>query len=314
MRTLVLAEYLEKIGLKVTYACRAHPGNMINFIEQKGYPVRRLPKPEISFDAHNYASWLGDREHTDRDASFDDQSYHLTIVDHYGASANWEKLARRQTRLIMRIDDEGIENFDCDILLNQNPFMNPEKLYTKTNGVKLIGPKFALLRPEFWKAQEKAKIRDKMDNLLIMLGGTDPENINHKIVKALNIDCKVTVVVGFNFPKPQALKTACKEKGYRFIRGTTNVAELMLQADFCIGAGGTTSYERCCLGLPSATLVLAQNQINITETLEKMGAVISLGDLENFDVNQINMLIERIQKNTEIIKNHSIASFKVMSG
>ena len=51
-----------------------------------------------------------------------------------------------------------------------------------------------------------------------------------------------------------------------------NMAQLMTNADMAIGAGGTTSWERCCLGLPTVLVVLADNQRLICEKLGRAGA------------------------------------------
>ena len=58
------------------------------------------------------------------------------------------------------------------------------------------------------------------------------------------------------------------------------MAELMLNADLAIGAGGSTSWERCCLGLPTLLCVLADNQRNSAESLEELGAVIIIENLK----------------------------------
>lgn len=61
----------------------------------------------------------------------------------------------------------------------------------------------------------------------------------------------------------------------------SDMASLMVQADLAVGAGGTTSWERCCLGLPSLILVLADNQFGIAAALDKAGAAVNLGTVEN---------------------------------
>jgi spore coat polysaccharide biosynthesis predicted glycosyltransferase SpsG len=40
----------------------------------------------------------------------------------------------------------------------------------------------------------------------------------------------------------------------------TNMAQRMADSDLAIGAVGSTSWERCCLGLPTLMVVLAKNQ------------------------------------------------------
>ena len=54
----------------------------------------------------------------------------------------------------------------------------------------------------------------------------------------------------------------------------------MLDADLAIGAGGSSSWERCCLGLPTLLYVLAENQRKIAESLEKLGAVKIVNNLK----------------------------------
>ena len=66
-----------------------------------------------------------------------------------------------------------------------------------------------------------------------------------------------------------------------------NISRLMLDADLAIGAGGSTSWERCCLGLPTLLYVLAENQRKIAESLEKLGAV---KIVDNLNENLQNLL------------------------
>jgi spore coat polysaccharide biosynthesis predicted glycosyltransferase SpsG len=50
-----------------------------------------------------------------------------------------------------------------------------------------------------------------------------------------------------------------------------DMAERMRLADISIGAAGSTSWERCCLGLPSIIVILAENQRAIGNALAKNG-------------------------------------------
>ena len=53
----------------------------------------------------------------------------------------------------------------------------------------------------------------------------------------------------------------------------SNIAEVMADYDIAIGAGGGTTWERCCLGMPSLVTTLATNQSEIVKTLKKNKAV-----------------------------------------
>jgi spore coat polysaccharide biosynthesis predicted glycosyltransferase SpsG len=51
---------------------------------------------------------------------------------------------------------------------------------------------------------------------------------------------------------------------------------LVLEADLAIGAGGSTTWERCVLALPALTLILADNQIAAARALEAAGVTACL--------------------------------------
>jgi spore coat polysaccharide biosynthesis predicted glycosyltransferase SpsG len=55
----------------------------------------------------------------------------------------------------------------------------------------------------------------------------------------------------------------------------------MAQADLAIGAGGTTTWERCCLGLPSIIIEVAKNQAGIANEMAKAGAGLKLDQLNS---------------------------------
>ena len=73
-----------------------------------------------------------------------------------------------------------------------------------------------------------------------------------------------------------------------------DMATLMAHSDFAIGAAGATSWERCCLGLPTALLILAENQKFAAARLEAAHAVFVLeaGPSLARDIQQIAELIQ----------------------
>ena len=54
------------------------------------------------------------------------------------------------------------------------------------------------------------------------------------------------------------------------------MAARMAEADLAIGAGGGTSWERCCLGLPSLLIPVAENQSSGVQALVERGAALGL--------------------------------------
>jgi spore coat polysaccharide biosynthesis predicted glycosyltransferase SpsG len=59
-----------------------------------------------------------------------------------------------------------------------------------------------------------------------------------------------------------------------------DMAARMSLADLSIGAAGGTSWERCCLGLPTLLVILAENQAAGAKALEASGAARTVSGAE----------------------------------
>ena len=61
------------------------------------------------------------------------------------------------------------------------------------------------------------------------------------------------------------------------------MAGLLSEADLAVGAAGVSSWERCCLGLPTLLLPVATNQLGIADNLVSAGVAwkFSAPDIQN---------------------------------
>ncbi len=292
MRQIVLAEALREAGAEVTFASRNHQGSNYGIIKSRDFNLRLLPPPPMEFVKEDYASWLGENPERDVGQSFEGGYYDACIIDHYGAKADWQKAARGHVDKIIVMDDEGQGDFECDLLVNQNYYPQGEALYDGKvpQGCRVLqGPKYALLRAEFSKTRESVSARHKLEHLLILMGGNDVYGVGRKIIENLDADVRITWVSGpqYTGDMPE------KKENVSVLKSSNDVAALMAAADFCIGAAGSTSWERCCLKLPSALFVLAENQCSIAQNLHDAGAAYNLGDVGAYDFTQINTLVSR---------------------
>jgi UDP-2,4-diacetamido-2,4,6-trideoxy-beta-L-altropyranose hydrolase len=208
------------------------------------------------------------------------------VVDHYGIDASWERGLRDHVDRIMVIDDLANRQHDCDLLLDQNYSADMEsryhdKLPQKT--VRLIGPKYALLRPEYaeWRQRRQNKT-DQVRQIFVFFGGTDPDNLTALTLSALSSPAfervAVDVVIGANNPNKEAIEAqATAAPNITLHAPRPHLADLMAKADLAIGAGGTTTWERCCLGLPSLVVSVAENQRPGCEALVAEGVIDYLG-------------------------------------
>jgi len=199
------------------------------------------------------------------------------VVDSYALDYKWETFFRPYVDKIMVIDDLANRTHDCDLLLDQNYYRELEHRYDRlvpSTCRKLLGPEYALLRPEFHKAKKTLKKRDgKIRRILIFFGGSDPTNETKKALQAIKLlkrpEIAVDVVVGAANPHQEEIRQICDEiPNTTYYCQVENMAELMAAADLAIGAGGTTSWERIYLDLPTVAIAIAENQV---ETLKALG-------------------------------------------
>ena len=208
------------------------------------------------------------------------------IVDHYALDKRWEGQMRPFTGKIMVIDDLADRPHDCDLLLDQNLYKGMERRYeglVPDHCERLLGPRYALLRPEFAAARRTLRHRDgRVRRILVFFGGSDLSNETAKALEAIRLlnrsDIAVDVVVGASNAKGDMIREICQRMPNTcFHLQVENMAELMALADLAIGAGGTTTWERCYLGLPTIVLVLADNQREVAEAMSAAGAIRNVG-------------------------------------
>lgn len=293
MRCLTLADGLRERGAKSTFICRMHEGHLLDFIQQRGHTATALALGDGAFIAldSGHAHWLGADWARDAEATREvmgDQLVDWLVVDHYALDRRWEEAMRTRTHRIMAIDDLADRPHDCDLLLDQNlgrQAQDYDGLHSP-NIQTLIGPAYALLRPEFAQWREHSlqrRTRPQLNNLLITMGGVDQANATGQVLDALDrcelpAYMRITVVMGPTAPWLERVQqqAALMPRPTQVLIGVSKMAQLMAESDLCIGSAGSTSWERCCLGLPAIQLVLATNQKEINTALKLSGSVLTV--------------------------------------
>ena len=310
MRCITLAKQLVSKGAEVSFICRDFLGNKIAFIQEQGFSVYILPS--LIDEGHwNWISefWKWDAEETRQ--ILREKNADLLIVDHYSIDIKWEKELRSLVKHIMVIDDLANRIHDCDLLLDQNYYRNMHDRYKNlipNSCMKLLGPNYVLLREDFLSIHiEKLNRHKNLNNILIFFGGTDPTGETIKVLKAIKelalADVEYNVVVGDTNPQKNKVKNLCQQiSNVKFHCQISNMAELMVKAVLAIGAGGTTSWERCYLGLPTLLIIVADNQKEVAHAINERRVVYCLGESKEVAYNIIREKIYEMYKNPAIIK------------
>jgi len=245
------------------------------------------------------------------------------VVDHYGLGEAWERAARQHCRRLMVIDDLADRDHDCDVLLDANFTRSLEHRYDSLvphSATKLLGPSYALLRDEFEDPELKARVRDGLvRQILISLGGADPNRQTIKVISALqqlsNRDVDVTVVAGpANRHHAEIQSATAALPGARYFSSVSNIAELMSAADLAIGGAGTSTWERCALGLPSVLIILAENQRAAAEALHDHGAAVNAGWHEDVSGANLARLIKSLMHDPERLQSISARARQLVPG
>ncbi|WP_394234920.1 UDP-2,4-diacetamido-2,4,6-trideoxy-beta-L-altropyranose hydrolase [Niallia oryzisoli] len=314
MRCTTLAKQLEREGANITFICRNFPGNSNLFLQNQGFNVYTLILPNIQ----NHWKWIRenwkqDAEETKSAITSLNRKVDLLIIDHYGLDIKWESVMRAEVDHIMVIDDLSDRTHDCDLLLDQNYYLNMENRYNgllPESCIQLLGPNYVLLRDEFLLIDPSKIKRDgNVKNVLVFFGGTDPTGETIKTIQAIQeLNCskiEFNIVVGAANPQREKIEYICNESSnIIFHCQVSNMAELMMNADFSIGAGGSTTWERCFLQLPSITIIVAENQRDIAHAVARKGAAICLGESSHITNHHIQeeflKILHSSEKNVEM--------------
>jgi UDP-2,4-diacetamido-2,4,6-trideoxy-beta-L-altropyranose hydrolase len=261
-------------GNRCVFLCRPAPGDLIDEIELRGHGVMRLLP-----GTGQPANFEPDDAQACR-AALSGRAVDWLIVDHYGLGIEWERAVAHCSRHLLAIDDIGRKH-ECSLLLDQN-FPNPiHDLYRRTmpDEKLLFGPRYALLRADF-AASRAAALRRRVGRLagiLVSMGGSDPTNSTTKalagLASAWQEGWRADVVIGAANPHRASIESACSRLPAATLHvQTSKMAQLMTEADCAIGAGGSTTWERCCLGLPSIVAILSEDQVCIATAVAQAGA------------------------------------------
>ena len=295
MRCLALARSARALGAVCRFITRALPGHMGDRILKEGFDMTLLPAPRghTPLGPPNHAhwaevDWVRDAEETR--AALDTPPDWL-VMDHYALDARWQHAARPEGTKLMVIDDLADRPHDCDLLLDQNL----GRIAADYDGLvpdrctRLTGPRYALLRPEFAQARAAA-LADRAGrgfcHLLITMGGVDPHDATSQVLRAvqgapLPESLRITVVMGSQAPALDQVRALARDmpRPTEIAVDVTDMAARMASSDLAIGAAGSTTWERCALGLPTIIVQIADNQAGIARALSTAGTARDPGPL-----------------------------------
>ena len=323
------------MGAEISFVCRAHTGHLAAHIESFGFQTHLLSgnSSATGFDATAMQTnpphweWLGVDQGADAGqciSSLLGRRTDVLVVDHYSLDARWECMLRPHVGHIFVIDDLADRAHDCDTLLDQNLGRSANDYAGRVpqNCRLLIGPSFALLRPEFARLREASLERRSaagLNRVMVSMGGVDQPNASGRVLDALAhspvaAGLEVLVVMGAGAPWLSAIKAQAEHLPFKAeVRvGIDDMGAQMCASDLSIGAAGGTAWERCCLGVPTILVVLAENQQSGAMALDRAGAAYVVDTVDNIGT-QLPAYLSRLEAK-ENLKRMQAAAASIADG
>lgn len=271
LRCLALADSLSALDVEVRFAVDRVTRDTVALIDGSGVEV--VETSPVEAPGHPLL----------RDSD-------IVVFDGYALDRSVEQGWQGRCGLRVVIDDLANRPHACDVLVDHAPGRDPADYagLVPEGCLVLAGPAFALLRPDFAALRDRALSRRAPGpprRVLVAMGLTDVGGSTRRAVEgvlAADLGVAIDVVTGRTAGSLPWLHERARD-GVLDLHVDVEapvMAELMVEADIAVGGGGGTSLERCCLGLPSLVIMVADNQISSVRALERAGALTSLGMLD----------------------------------
>lgn len=331
VRCVTLANQLKSEKVKSVFFSRHLSEKLINELKVQGHEFVNINLGCADFDQFSlYENWLECTQEIDATSLLEscDQLFDLFIVDHYALDEYWERRISSITKKILVIDDLANRKHFCNFLLDQSLNINLETRYkglVNENCELLLGPKFALLKPEFYKI-EPSEVKGNLDNILIFYGGADPSGETVKLLEVLignylsNAFWKeLNVVIGSLNKQKDYISNMCEQlPNANLLIDTDKMAEILSKSTLSFCAGGTFTWERIKMNVPAIVTCTADNQLGIKNFLNELMIikVVDIGaTLESF-THIIKDIVDNVVNKNEVFlvaKNLKIGSENVLS-
>ncbi len=335
MRCLVLAEQLSSKKNLIYFIYREMPIFFTNLIKTKNFKtikLKQIHKKNLDFTLstgfNSHRKWLKCGQVNDALETLNmlrQIEPDLLVVDHYALDKIWENIISIKIKKIFVIDDLSDRQHNCSFLLDQNFFLNQKKRYqglVPNDCILLLGPKFALLRNEFELVRNISHPRNgKIKTILVCFGGFDSKNYTSLALKAISDIQKkmldklnIRVIVGKSFLHLEAIKKLCAKFDFEIFIQPKNISALMANSDIAISAGGSTVWEMCSVGLPQILIAAAENQIQISKSLDIFGSSIFIKNRINHNKAYIARLLENLILNPKKVALMSKKAYSLADG
>jgi len=307
MRCLALSEELIRRGHFCYFLSKIDNDELISRIKKNNVHYQKInPNATLQTDVETLIKFSNEND------------VDWVITDHYSINSQYIKEIKRNNLKVLSIDDNAQIHYYSDIIVNQN--IGAEKLDFSSEKYSkfLLGTKYVMLRDELLQKYKREET-NKVTKILIMFGGTDPDNVTLKVLRmleCLNESVQFLVVTGpVNRFYDDILYYINKcSMDITFLKGKKKMSDVYLQSDIAISAGGSSCYELAYFGIPNIIIAIADNQVRSAQELNNQNISIYLGKKNEVKPEQLRNKIKTLIDDYLLRKNMSEHGKKLIDG
>ncbi len=307
MRCLALGQAWQDRGGDVLFASHELPAHLNERLLQEDFRIANLSAASGSLaDADELMQLANAFDHV------------RMVVDGYQFSPEYRQRLRDENWRVIAIDDYG-DMRNADVVINQNAWAAPED-YSTSNAKVLAGSQFAMLRREFREERSAANARGAIpEKILVSCGGSDPRNLTTRILKLLaevTTPTEVVVVAGGSCDRIRELSELCHQLPFsaRLEHDVRDMSALMQASDLAIVAAGSTCWELASLGVPMITVVTADNQVRVAESVKEFGIGWSAGQADELSAGKLRQIFAQLRSDPALLSAAGRAGQELIDG
>jgi len=247
----------------------------------------------------------------------------MVIVDHYRGNACYQKALLENGLRWAQFDGAVNSPLWANWVINTSPQAceSEYKSRCRRNDIHfLLGPQYAILRPEFAKCRRRLFFRKTVGKILLTFGGGDDRGATIFCLNALSsniIGCEVVVCASSYNPRVAGIRSWVKRHvsvPVTILEDCGNLAKVMADSDIAVTAGGTTVFETSAMGVPGLVIQIAKNQAVISKSWEDAGVVFNLGSLKGLTQARFGSSIKKIICDVKRRKQMRLAGMNLVDG
>jgi UDP-2,4-diacetamido-2,4,6-trideoxy-beta-L-altropyranose hydrolase len=264
IRCIALAQMI-KSEFNIHFIFKDAPDQIIQDILRNGFRFTKIDNEFVLF------SLLNERD--------------IVIIDHYDLDLNYQKNIKALGCKVVCIDDLHDKPFVADLIINHAPGVQANDYIAKPYTKFALGPKFALLRPEFIKISQKKLKHEINRRLLICFGGADFNNLTCKSIESIYINKffeEIHVITGVSYLFRNQLNRLIKLDDRIKLHKHQNAEGMlryMKKCHYVLAPASSIAYEILSAGCTWLGGYYVENQKKIYEGFKQMNCLVDFGNL-----------------------------------